>query len=180
LPLQQLIEANIEALQRGAQLLLRIDDATYQQRLGTVFNGSIGAHVRHNLDFYLSLLDGLPGADIDYEQRRRDPVIEVDRASAVDLITQICERLRHTREPAGTLQVRVSARAGSSAAGAVTSLSRELDSLLSHTIHHYAIVAIMCRLSGVRVDEQFGVAPSTLRYWASLGPVRAGSGRSMS
>lgn len=166
MPLQQLIDANIDALQRGAQLLLRIDDAIYQQRLGTVFNGTLGAHVRHNLDFYLSLLDALPGAAIDYEQRRRDPVIETDRASAVDLIAQICKRLRDAREPAGTLRVRVSAHAGS--AWAVTSLSRELDSLLSHTIHHYAIIAIMCRLVGVQVDEQFGVAPSTLRYWASL------------
>ena len=41
---------------------------------------------------------------------------------------------------------------------------RELDFLLSHTVHHQALTAIICRLVGVEVDEEFGVAPSTLRH----------------
>ncbi len=29
-----------------------------------------------------------------------------------------------------------------------TSFVRELELLLSHTVHHYALVAVMCRLEG--------------------------------
>jgi hypothetical protein len=43
-------------------------------------------------------------------------------------------------------------------------MARELEFLLSHTVHHYAIVAILCRLQGIAVDDGFGVAPSTLRH----------------
>jgi len=50
---------------------------------------------------------------------------------------------------------------------ASTSIKRELAFLLSHTIHHYAIVAIICRLQGLSVEDDFGIAPSTLRHRAA-------------
>jgi hypothetical protein len=44
-----------------------------------------------------------------------------------------------------------------------STLARELRALASHTIHHYALVAVVLRLRGVAVPAHFGVAPST---WA--------------
>jgi hypothetical protein len=48
---------------------------------------------------------------------------------------------------------------------AVTSLERELQFLLSHTVHHFALVALLLRAQGFEVSADFGVAPSTLAYW---------------
>ena len=45
-----------------------------------------------------------------------------------------------------------------------SSLARELQTLASHTIHHYALIAMAVRAFGVEVDANFGMAPSTLRY----------------
>ena len=45
-----------------------------------------------------------------------------------------------------------------------TSVLRELEFLLSHTIHHYALVAVMARIQGCEPGPTFGVAPSTLKY----------------
>jgi hypothetical protein len=45
-----------------------------------------------------------------------------------------------------------------------SSARRELQFLLSHTVHHYALIAMICRQYGVGVEEDFGVAPSTLKY----------------
>jgi len=35
---------------------------------------------------------------------------------------------------------------------------------LSHTIQHYALVAVMARLQGCGPEASFGIAPSTLKY----------------
>lgn len=163
------VRENTEVLQRGVKLLRRINDAVYQQRVSAVFASSIGAHVRHNLDHYASLLDGLGTGSIDYEVRKRDTVVEIDRHAAVAEIERVCRRLEALSEVSSSLRVRVRSDKDLSSSWATTSLSRELDFLLSHTIHHYAIVATLCRLLGVWVEDDFGVAPSTLRYWASLG-----------
>ena len=48
-----------------------------------------------------------------------------------------------------------------------SSVSRELQVLSSHTIHHFALIAITLRMHGVELDSDFGMAPSTLRYLAS-------------
>ena len=50
-------------------------------------------------------------------------------------------------------------------AAAPSSLARELQFLTSHTIHHFAVIALILRAMDVEVDREFGVAPSTLRYW---------------
>jgi len=39
-----------------------------------------------------------------------------------------------------------------------------LQALSSHTIHHFALIAVTLRLHGIQVDPNFGMSPSTLRY----------------
>jgi hypothetical protein len=46
-----------------------------------------------------------------------------------------------------------------------SSAERELQFLLSHTVHHYALIALMLRTQGYEPGAEFGVAPSTLAYW---------------
>jgi hypothetical protein len=48
-----------------------------------------------------------------------------------------------------------------------SSVSREMQALSSHTIHHFALIAVTLKALGVNVDCNFGVAPSTLRHNAS-------------
>jgi len=49
-----------------------------------------------------------------------------------------------------------------------SSLCRELMFLVSHTQHHNAMIAAMLRLSGLDVDDSFGVAQSTLNHMERL------------
>jgi hypothetical protein len=48
----------------------------------------------------------------------------------------------------------------------VSSVRRELQALSSHTIHHFALMAVTLRAHGLEVDPAFGMSPSTLRYQA--------------
>jgi uncharacterized damage-inducible protein DinB len=158
-------QENIAVLRQGAELLRSIDDATYRQSVEVVFGGTLGGHYRHALDHYVSFFDGLPSGRIDYEARTRDAMVETERQAAIELSATVCERLGQLAEADAdrALLVREDG-SGSEPCWALSSVARELEFLLSHTVHHQALASILCRLLGVEVDETFGVAPSTLRH----------------
>jgi uncharacterized damage-inducible protein DinB len=165
--MKEKIEENIAALQQSIDLLVDIDDDTYRKKVEIAFSGTLGAHIRHNLDHYLNFLDGLETGEIDYESRQRGHSIESDRQYAIERSREICSRLANLAESGREKKLRILMEGGSAdgrTRWATSSVSRELEFLMSHTIHHYALASIMCRLSGVNPSSDFGVAPSTLRY----------------
>ncbi len=159
------IRDNLLALEQGAQLLDRLDDAAYRRAMQPVFGSSIGAHMRHNLDHYACLLDGIKSGAVDYGARERKLETEQDRAAARHEFARIARALAALDAGAARqATLRVRREADENAEAVASSLERELDFLMSHTIHHYAIVAILCRLQAIEIPDDFGVAPSTLRF----------------
>ena len=45
-----------------------------------------------------------------------------------------------------------------------TTLGREVAFVLSHTLHHQALIAAHLRATGHDVPDNFGVAPATLQH----------------
>jgi len=163
-----LLEANLALLEQGRQLLLSLEEETYSQRLHLLFSNRIGAQMRHILEFYECFLDGLPAGHIDYDARRRDERAETSRAAALEKMESLIGRLGPTTMHGADrlLWVRMEdapAEPGDSAL-LTSSVNRELQALMSHTVHHYALIAIALRAQGHVVRADFGVAPSTLRY----------------
>lgn len=158
------IAANLTILKQGEALLRRLCDEAYTRCLPSVFGSSIGAHVRHNLDHYACFLAGLPSGRIDYTARPRNPRIETERPHALAEFSRVCGAFETLDMTSAALRVR--SESNPDCPATLSSMARELEFLLSHTIHHYAIVAILCRLQGISVDDGFGVAPSTLRHRA--------------
>ena len=165
--MKEKIEENISALRQGIELLAAIDDATYRKEVEIAYDGTLGGHMRHNLDHYLNFLDGLDTGEIDYESRQRDHSIESDRHCAIERCHEICSQLANLSESGRDIELLVRLEGedpDDRTRWAGSSISRELEFLLSHTIHHYALASIMCRLLGVNLSRDFGVAPSTLRH----------------
>ncbi len=163
--MKEKIQDNIVALNRGVALLRRIDDDLYRQKIKEVYEGSLGGHVRHNLDHYLNFLDGFLSGRIDYEARKREQLIETSSAYAIEAIEEVIHQLEEIadKEADKTILVKMESDR-ESVRWAESSALRELEFLLSHTIHHYALLSVMIQLSGVDLDPDFGVAPSTLRF----------------
>lgn len=168
-PLQTLIEDNVHLLEQGRALLARVDEELYAKPEGAVGLSGAGSHFRHLLDFYDRFLEGLGAERIDYDRRRRDPALEVDPAAARARLAQVIEALRALagRELTPALLIKADAEGASAAETpwAGSTVERELQVLMSHTVHHYALIAVSLRLNDVDPGEEFGVAPSTLRYW---------------
>lgn len=161
--------ANCELLQQGIDLLARHDARTFVATDASSFGSGIGTHLRHVLDHYRSFLSGVETGLIDYDNRERETRMERDREAAIGEVRSIRDRFEHCRiDPEGLVKVRVSASTRGEEMRSLSSFGRELQFLVSHTVHHYALIAIASRMQGIFPDESFGVAPSTLKYLKAL------------
>ena len=155
---------NVAALRQGIELLSDLSAPRYTQRTPACFNSTAGGHLRHIIEHYFSFLQGTETGAIDYEARARDPLIENDPGYALAQLASICDRLEllSANQP---LRVRAETTPSTEpSAWCTSSTLRELEFLLSHTVHHYALIGVICQLAGQTLPKDFGMAPSTLRY----------------
>lgn len=136
-----------------------------------LLGASIGQHVRHCLDHYQTLLGGLAEGRFDYDDRARSVDIECDHERARTQAQSLLAELTAALAGADLTRV-VHVRTASSTDGEVSwqrsSLGRELQFVVSHSTHHAAMVAASCRVRGLPVTPEHGVAPSTLRHRAAI------------
>ena len=163
----------LTVLEQGRRFLQALDPELYRLSPAPLAQSPIGAHVRHVLDCCVSLLDGLDGGRIDYDRRERDARLETEPQAALALLGELLRRVAGLADadPHGTLQVKADVPAGAAPTEfwRASTVGREVVHVLSHTVHHYALIAILVRHFGVTPEEDFGVAPSTLRYWEESG-----------
>ncbi len=163
--MQHLISGNLHFLDQIERLLVKIDDQEYIQPVAHFYGSTVGQHVRHCLDHYLSFLDGLPEKKVDYNARARCADFELSTATAGAKIRDIREALTGLTELKSDVNILVELDCGSeSAAPQHSTLGRELQFLVSHTVHHFAMIGGMCSHLGITLEVGFGVAPSTLRH----------------
>ena len=169
---------NIRYLEQGIELIRRLDDDLYADCPVNPFPGGVGAQFRHCIDFYDCFLAALAQDRIDYSERSRDARLESDRRFAEQKLRELIDALSALDVAAAERELLV--RSEESADGNAplgwsrSTVQRELEFLVSHTIHHYALIVILLHVNGFEVPEDlkgFGVAPSTLRHWRNSGPV---------
>lgn len=167
-----LVRDSIAFLHQGLALIEGIEDADYRRPPPLPQASSVGAHLRHVLDHYQCLLRGIPGGVVDYDLRERDAQVESVREAGLAHLRSLTQSLSPlARLPADyALGVRLSTAAGHREHGLTAStLGRELQYLVSHTVHHYAVIALLLRFEQVAVPEDFGLSPSTLAFLRSGG-----------
>lgn len=163
-----LLLANVATLTEGANVLSCMDTAVYTASCSPIFMATIGAHFRHLIEHYNCFLQGVTEDQLHvcYTQRERNPRIERERDYALQTLQQIIEQLSDAELD------RVSRRVWRASDQDLldpvpTTLARELLFLQSHTIHHFAIIAAMCRMHDLAVPENFGIAISTQAFNAA-------------
>jgi len=163
------------ALLRQAVILLEgLPDSLYTCTTSFTPEGTVGRHMRHCVDFFERFLDGLPTGRIDYADRRRDPKIESSRSVALARLAELERRLATFTvfDPRRSILVRPEdddLNPRDPETWFPSSVGRELRFLASHTVHHFALIAVLLRTLGHPTDPEFGVAPSTLRQWSQVG-----------
>lgn len=154
------------SLRQLAELLAATSDEQYIQKPVGVVPSSLGSHVRHCLDHFEAFLHGAASGFMDYDDRTRGTLVETDRAAAQRLIRQVHDRIALLDPSMLTKAVRVRSMlvGDGTSIETVSSLGRELAFVLSHTVHHNALVAAICKTLGIPMPERFGYAPSTIAH----------------
>ncbi len=141
----------------------------YQYRLELLSGASIGQHVRHILEFYVCLNEETENSVLNYDKRRRNLKLETDRHFALQKIGELNTMLLSINcDKPLVLEGDFSCNEH----GPVrmpTWLNRELTYCLEHSIHHQALIKVGLRELGIasKINQQFGVASSTLRFQKS-------------
>jgi uncharacterized damage-inducible protein DinB len=166
--MDHLIADNVACLEQGMQLLQQLSPELYVRPCATCFNSSIGGHIRHNADHYEQFLAGFGSGRIDYDARSRRAEIEGDPAVAAAALGELRAGLEALASDNLDRALEVKMDGGASAAWTKTSVRRELQFLISHTIHHHALIVAIAGAHGyTELPPGFGVAPSTLKHRAA-------------
>jgi len=154
------------SLQQLADLLAITSDAQYNRKPVGVIPSSLGGHVRHCLDHFEALCTGAITGVVDYDDRQRGTAVETDRIAAMSAIQRLRLQIEALDESVLASTVRVPSIIAGDGTSIETrsSLGRELAFVVSHTVHHNALVAAMCRTLGISIPDRFGYAPATIAH----------------
>ncbi len=129
----------------------------------TLFNATIGQHVRHIIELFVELEKGYPGGIVNYDKRERDTRIELDLHFAKDLLLRLPLLINKPDKPM-LLEAGYQENSGEIFSVA-TNYYRELVYNLEHTIHHMALIRIgIQEVTSITLPENFGFAISTIKY----------------
>ena len=163
-----LVADNIAILRQGIELTSCLGPL-YSKATPRYLQSGIGGHFRHCVDFYNCFLSSVGSGRINYDLRARNELVESDPELAALELQAIIDGLLRFSFADGYAELLVvlegSTRPHESHCWTRSSIARELQSLLSHTVHHYALIAMALRLQGIEPAAEFGVAPSTLEHW---------------
>ena len=145
------------------ETLNQLSAGEYVQPSKTLFNASIGQHVRHIIELFLCLEKGCETGVVNYEKRKRDYLIETNKDLAIQLLKDIYHRLER---PNTDLVMEAEDYENTEGVAAIPSnYYREIAYNLEHTIHHMALIRVgVNEVSRIELPQEFGVAYSTIKY----------------
>ena len=156
-----ILEASYFTLSKSKNLIKRLSNEQLCNATIPPYNSSIGSHVRHILDFYKCIFEGIEKNLVDLTNRDRNIDVESDCDCALSYLDKILESISNFKvEPSGKIIVVDDLGQGS------IRIDYTIASLLaqanSHTIHHYAIINYILDRLGISIDdEEFGLNPTS-------------------
>jgi uncharacterized damage-inducible protein DinB len=149
------------------QLLRLLTNFQYTSPIPVFHGGTIGQHMRHILEFYSCLLNGVQCTTVDYTSRKRNLVLSENKEAALATLDYIESEVAKLVEHQG-LQIinEYSNEDDINREECFSSVGRELQYAFDHAVHHLAIIriGIECTFPAVPIDPDLGIAPSTLKF----------------
>jgi len=143
--------------------LEQLSDEQYTQPCKSLFNVTIGQHLRHIIELFQCLECGYESGIVNYDKRKRDAAIENDKKLAHYLLKEIYAGLD---KPNKGLTLENSFDEHSTETIFITTnYYREVAYNLEHTVHHMALIRVgINEVSQIELPETYGVASSTTKF----------------
>ncbi len=162
--MKNLQSLSIDLLNSIDETINKLNDRQYTESMEILSDATIGQHVRHMLEFYEAIGNAIKSTEVNYDARKRSLDLETSVKRASDTIQGFKKNMLNYSEDK-KIEMKGNYSINDIDASTIsTSLSRELAYTMDHSIHHLAIIKNALILQGVKIDKNFGVAPSTIRY----------------
>ena len=159
-----MIPAIVQNLNRGISLLNSINDDQYANNSTAPYYSSIGIHMRHILDVFNCIFEGIENGQIDLTARQRNELAETKVAVGLDYFDRIIALLNEVREEDLDRLVEVKDDLGLGMITANYTIAAALIQAHSHAIHHFASIGYIISQMGINLpDGDFGYNPTTPR-----------------
>ncbi len=123
-------------------------------------NATIGEHTRHIIEMFQCLESQYESSIINYDDRKRDYLIQTDTNVAKEAIVEIIKNLEKPNKNIILQQL-----LDGEELQIETNYYRELLYNLEHCIHHQALIKVaVLNNENLKIDENFGVARSTIEF----------------
>ena len=166
---EPLLQTNLDTLAEGLDLLRSLPSGAYTACHRPTFLATIGAHYRHLIEHYQCFIAHYNDTMVCYDARARDSRLEHCAETAINELENVMNGLRALLPIAMEQTLTLDDQQGADPVH--TTIGREFLFLQAHTVHHYAMIAAMARLSGVEPAANFGVAVATRAHsqWSATG-----------
>lgn len=159
-----MIDAIENNLLRGVKLLNTITDKQYSDKSVAPYYSSIGGHMRHILDIFDCIFEGLPSKKINLAARKRNELVEEFTIQGLIYFETILKKLNALKYYDYNEIVEVRDDLGMGEVVVKYTLASALIQAHSHAIHHYASIGYIISQLGIELpDVDFGFNPTTPR-----------------
>jgi len=149
-------------LLRGVKLLNTITDKQYSDQSVAPYYSSIGGHMRHILDIFDCIFEGLPARRINLAARKRDEMVERFTINGLLYFETVLEQLRALKFYNFNEIVEVRDDLGMGEVVVNYTLASVLIQAHSHAIHNFASIGFIISQLGIELpDKDFGYNPTT-------------------
>ena len=157
-----IIDASLKTLSQSESILRHLSGEQLRNTDIPPYNSCIGSHIRHILDFYSCIFNGIDEKEVDLTRRNRDSIIEGSCELALNEVERTAMKLAELRTRNAQMIIAVTDDLGEGKLTIDYTLGALLAQANSHTIHHYAIINYMLDRLGIK-HEGLGYNPSTPR-----------------
>lgn len=155
-----LIPSIQKTLNELSDLLTQLSNDDYACPCHGLSNATIGEHTRHIIELFQCLENQYESGIINYDNRKRDYSIQTNTEMAQLAIKSVSDNLEKPNKNLRLQQV-----VDGEIMDIESNYKRELLYNLEHCIHHQALIKVaVLQNEAIQIDENFGVARSTIEY----------------
>lgn len=157
-----MIDAIEKNLERGIKLLNSITDEQYSDKTIPPYYSSIGANMRHILDVFTCIFNGLEKSCVDFSDRERNQLAEEKTAFGIAYFNDVIAQLQCLNTEDFDAIIPVTDDLGLGKLTANYTVGSALIQAHSHAIHHFASIGFIINQLGIELpDADFGYNPTT-------------------
>jgi hypothetical protein len=141
-------------------LLNQLPNEEYSRKCKHLSDATIGEHTRHIIEMFQCLESYYESGLVNYDKRERNLKIQTDTAFAIEKIVNVQDNLLKENK-----KIELQQTIDGGEIRIESNYFRELLYNLEHCIHHQALIKVaVLQCENINVNEDFGVARSTIEY----------------